>query len=189
MTTAASRRRDQSLNQAMRKFRVILERLPAEDVERLSIDLDEALRAGTAPTSTPVRKQIVRQTVAAQADEFRVRQRLLAEALTAPEVAAHLNVSRQTPHDRVRAGTLLAIMDRGMLRFPAWQFDPTGPDGVLDGLPEVIRALGDMPTLSKIGWMVSPKALLPDAPVEMLRHGTPAARREVLRAAEAATRL
>lgn len=122
-------------------------------------------------------------------DELRVRQSLLAETLTAPEVAARLGVSRQTPHDRVRAGALLAVMDRGMLRFPAWQFDPAGPGGALAGLPEVIRALGDMPALSKIGWMVSPKALLPDAPVEMLRQGTTTARREVLRAAEAALRL
>ncbi len=76
-----------------------------------------------------------------------------------------------------------------MLRFPSWQFDPAGPDGVLPGLPEVIRALDAMPTLSKIGWLTSPKALLPDPPVEMLRRGGPRERREVLLAAETAGRL
>lgn len=189
-TTANDRRHDQSLKRAVRKFRVILERLPAEDVDQLSGDLDEALRAGSAPSAAPsVRRHILQQTIAARADEFRVRQRLLAGSLTATEVAAHLGVSRQTPHDRARSGALLAVMDRGMLRFPAWQFDATGPDGVLAGLSDTIRALGDMPTLSKIGWMVMPKSLLPASPVDMLRRGTSKARREVVLAAEAAGRL
>jgi hypothetical protein len=80
-------------------------------------------------------------------------------------------------------------MDRGMLRFPAWQFDPAAPDGVLPGLPDVIKALGAMPPLSKIGWMMSPKALLPASPVEILRRGNPQERREVVLAAETAGRL
>lgn len=127
--------------------------------------------------------------VAPTVDEFRVRQRLLADSLTAPEVARLLGVTRQTPHDRAHAGRLLAVMDRGMLRFPAWQFDPAGSDGVLPDLPEVIRALGAMPPLSKIGWMTSPKTLLPDSPVEILRRGSPRERREVVLAAETTDRL
>ena len=46
-----------------------------------------------------------------------------------------------------------------------------------------------MPPLSKIGWLTASKALLPEAPVEMLRHGGPRERREVLLAAESAGRL
>ena len=52
-----------------------------------------------------------------------------------------------------------------------------------------LKALGAMPPLSKIGWMIAPKALLPDTPVEMLRHGGPQERREVVLAAESASRL
>src|SRR4051794_12680572 len=61
---------------------------------------------------------------------FASRRELLEGALTASQVAELLHTSRQTPHDRVAAGTLLAVMDRGALRFPSWQFDPEGPDGI-----------------------------------------------------------
>jgi hypothetical protein len=189
-TTTDSRPREHKVGQVVRKFRVLLQHLPAADLEQLSNDLDDALRTNTRATERPsVRKHLLRQTIGTQADEYRVRHELLADSLTAPQVAQRLGTSRQTPHDRARAGTLLAVMDRGVLRFPAWQFDPAGPDGVLAGLPEVLRALGEMPPLSKMGWMVSPKALLPDSPVALLRRGTPEARREVVLAAESARRL
>ena len=56
-------------------------------------------------------------------------------------------------------------------------------------MPQVIKALGAMPTLSKIGWMTAPKALLPDSLPAMLRHGDSRERHEVLLAAESAGRL
>ena len=46
-----------------------------------------------------------------------------------------------------------------------------------------------MPALSKIGWMIAPKALLPDTPLALLRRGGAAERRAVLLAAETAGRL
>jgi excisionase family DNA binding protein len=55
---------------------------------------------------------------------FAARHELLADALAVSEVAELLNVGRQTPHDRLNAGTLVAVKDRGQWRFPAWQFDP-----------------------------------------------------------------
>ncbi len=102
---------------------------------------------------------------------FERRRALLAGSLTAPQVAKLLNTTRQTPHDRVKAGTLLAVMDRGALRFPTWQFDPEGPDGAIDGLPDVIRALEITP-LAKISWLTRPNDVFDGkSPLELLRDG------------------
>lgn len=102
---------------------------------------------------------------------FRLRHELLNDALTTPQVATLLGTSRQTPHDRVKSGTLLAVSDRGALRFPPWQFDPASDDGVLPGLAEVVHNL-HLPPLSKISWMVGENAFLEGAtPLESLKSG------------------
>ena len=84
-----------------------------------------------------------------------------------------LGVGRQTPHDRAKAGTLLAIRDNGRLLFPDWQFDPEGPDGVIAGLPEVLRELrGPLSPLARIRWFLTPKSLIEGrTPLEALRAG------------------
>lgn len=102
---------------------------------------------------------------------FRLRHELLNDALTTPQVATLLGTCRQTPHDRVKSGTLLAVSDRGALRFPPWQFDPASDDGVLPGLAEVVHNL-HLPPLSKISWMVGGNAFLEGAtPLESLKAG------------------
>lgn len=103
---------------------------------------------------------------------FAVRKDLLKDSLTTPEVAKLLGVSRQTPHDRVESGSLLAVLERGTLRFPLWQFDANGPDGVVAGLPEVIRALSDFPAVAKINWFVRSNPYLEGRrPIDALREG------------------
>ena len=95
----------------------------------------------------------------------------MAGSLSAPEVATLLGTSRQTPHDRARAGTLLGVLDRGALRFPRWQFDPQGEDGVVGGLPEVLDALRLSP-FGKAYWLSRPNPYLGDrSPVEALKEG------------------
>ena len=44
---------------------------------------------------------------------FKWRQELLQDSLSAPEVAMLLNTSRQTPHDRLKKNTLIAVQDLG----------------------------------------------------------------------------
>jgi hypothetical protein len=87
--------------------------------------------------------------------DFRRRRELLAGALSTAEVARLLGSTRQTPHDRVAAGTLLAVRDQGALRFPAWQFDPSGPHGVVAGLVDVLRSL-HVPPFSQASWLTRP---------------------------------
>lgn len=102
---------------------------------------------------------------------FARRRQLLDGAITAPEVAKLLGTSRQTPHDRLEKGTLLAVVDRGSPRFPLWQFDPEGPDSVVAGLPEVLRALAVGP-LAKVSWLTRPNPYLDDeAPIDALKRG------------------
>lgn len=102
---------------------------------------------------------------------FQHRRELLDGALTTSQVAHLLGTSRQTPHDRVASGSLLAVMDRGALRFPAWQFDADGEDGVVAGLARVIRAL-DVSSLSKVSWLTRPNVMLDgEAPLARLKAG------------------
>jgi excisionase family DNA binding protein len=101
---------------------------------------------------------------------FEVRRELLDDALTAPQAAELLGVSRQTPLNRVKDGSLLAVLDRGAYRFPVWQFDPQGEDGVLAGLPDVLAALEPQQPLAKVIWLRRPNPTLAGRePVELLR--------------------
>jgi hypothetical protein len=102
---------------------------------------------------------------------FEQRRNLLARSLTAPEVAKLLGTSRQTPHDRLKNQTLLGILDRGAYRFPIWQFDAEGTDGVIEGLSEVLRAL-KVSDWDKLSWLVHPNPILDGlTPVEALKKG------------------
>jgi hypothetical protein len=101
---------------------------------------------------------------------FEARRELLDDAVTAPQAAELLGVSRQTPLNRVKDNTLLAVLDRGAYRFPTWQFDPRGEDGVLPGLPEVLAALEPQQPFTKVVWLRRPNPTLAGRePVELLR--------------------
>jgi hypothetical protein len=102
---------------------------------------------------------------------FDDRKKVLEDSLSTPEVASLLGSTRQTPHDRVKSKTLLAIEDSGQLRFPPWQFDASGPNGVVEGLPEVLRALSVGP-LAQARWLTRKNPVLDGlTPLEMLKTG------------------
>jgi hypothetical protein len=101
---------------------------------------------------------------------FEARRDLLGGALTAPQAAELLGVSRQTPLNRVRDNTLLAVLDRGAYRFPVWQFDSQGEDGVLPGLPDVLDALEPQQPFAKLVWLRRPNPTLEGRePLDLLR--------------------
>jgi hypothetical protein len=103
---------------------------------------------------------------------FQRRRELLHNSLTTSQVAQLLGTSRQTPHDRVKNKTLLAVRDNGVLRFPAWQFEPEGPDGVIDGLPEVLKSLSISSDFAKLNWFMRPNSVLDGlTPVQALKQG------------------
>ena len=69
------------------------------------------------------------------------------------------------------AKTLLGVKDRGVYKYPLWQFDPEGDDGVIDGLPEVLNTL-DVSDFIKLNWLSKPHlAFEGKTPIEMLKQG------------------
>lgn len=102
---------------------------------------------------------------------FQQRHALLEDSLTTPQVAKLLRASRQTPLNRVKANTLLGVQANGVWRFPSWQFDPEGADGVVRGLPQVLRALEPQDSFSKLVWLRRPNQTLRSEPMELLRAG------------------
>jgi hypothetical protein len=138
--------------------------------------LDEAHRSRSAEihpaTGEPMPSEPEQALLAIQSllQFFEARRDLLDGALTAPQAAQLLGVSRQTPLNRVKDNTLLAVLDRGAYRFPVWQFDPQGEDGVLPGLPDVLDALEPQQPFAKLIWLRRPNSTLEGRqPLELLR--------------------
>jgi hypothetical protein len=180
---AGAARQRRALEKAVEAFQLLLNRFAPEQLEIIADRVQEAV---AEPSAESGRAKVVREFVGSRAygaDEraalrletvirsFQRREELLRDSLTAPEVAAILGTTRQTPHDRVASGGLLAVLDRGALRFPPWQFDPNGPDRVVDGLPTVIRALR-MSSVAKVNWLVRPNPYLEGRrPIDALQQG------------------
>jgi hypothetical protein len=103
---------------------------------------------------------------------YQRRERLLEKSLTSTEVAELLDwKTRKTIHDKLKANKILGIKDKGVYRFPAWQFDPEGDDGILDGLLQVLEAL-QVSDLTKLNWLSKPHPAFDNrTPVEMLKQG------------------
>ena len=102
------------------------------------------------------------------------RQDLLRDSLTSTQVADLMGWQHhKTASDRLKANTLVGVKDRGVYKFPLWQFDPEGEDGVVDGLPELLSRL-NVSNFRKINWLSKPLAAFDNlTPVEILKKGNP----------------
>ena len=100
------------------------------------------------------------------------RRELLADSITSSKVVELLGCeNRSTVRDRRLAKRILGIKDKGVYKYPLWQFDPEGDDGVIDGLTEVLAAL-DVSDFVKLNWLMKPHlAFEGKTPVEMLKQG------------------
>jgi hypothetical protein len=187
-TSADAERRDLAFTRSVAVLERLRDQAAPEVIESFASHLESALQPANCPDSEEqlARAQLVESLTGGEAPNpfelatleaatlanyFAYRAELMANSLSATEVARLLGTSRQTPHDRARSGSLLAETDKGGLRFPAWQFDPQGPAGVVAGLSEVVRALS-VPPLSKISWFVRPNPYLEGrTPLETLKQG------------------
>ena len=103
---------------------------------------------------------------------YQRRRELLANSITTPEVAKLIGCQAiTTVHDRRKAGTLLGLKDNGVYKFPLWQFDPEGDDGVIERLPEILKTL-QISDFAKLNWLTKPlRAFEGRTPVEVLKSG------------------
>ena len=104
-------------------------------------------------------------------NSFTIRDSLLKDTISGSDVVKLLNCnSRQTPLDRVKNKTLLAVKDNGQWKYPLWQFDVNGADRVIEGLPSVLAAL-EVSNLAKVRWLTQPNAVFEGkTPLEMLKN-------------------
>ena len=104
---------------------------------------------------------------------YQRRRELLASSITTPQVAELIGCQAiTTVHDRRKAGTLLGLKDNGVYKFPVWQFDPEGDDGVIDLLPELIKTL-EISDFAKLSWLTkSLRVFEGRTPIEILRSGS-----------------
>ena len=96
---------------------------------------------------------------------------LLRDTLSEAEAVERLQSPRQAIVARLHNKTLLAVQDEGKWKFPVWQFDANGIDGILVGLPDVLRAL-DVSNMGKIGWLTTPNRYLEGrTPLQAMQEG------------------
>ena len=97
--------------------------------------------------------------------------KLSISCLTQAQVVKLLNTTPQTLQERVKNQSLLAISYQGSLIFPQWQFDPNNPNGLVEGLPQVLEAL-EISARGKISWLTKPNPVFQQqAPIEALQQG------------------
>ncbi|MDJ0901664.1 MAG: DUF2384 domain-containing protein [Xenococcus sp. MO_188.B8] len=103
---------------------------------------------------------------------YQRRRELLTSSITTTQVAKLIGCQAiTTVHDRRKANTLIGLKDNGVYKFPLWQFDPEGDDGVIDGLPEILKTL-QISNFAKLNWLTKPlRAFNNQTPVEILKQG------------------
>ena len=140
---------------------------PEVDEEEARINFVTALTQGRTFTDD----EMLALEIGAVTRRFERRRELLQNALETADVQKRLGTSRQAVHKRVNDGALLAVIEGGKYRYPLWQFDVNGPDGVVQGLPDVLRELA-VPTFSKMNWLTRSNAIFEgQTPLEILKSG------------------
>jgi hypothetical protein len=64
------------------------------------------------------------------------------DTMSVEDAAAFLEWEEELVHVAVASGQMYGVVVSGRLRLPIWQFKRGSPTTLLDGLPELLRALG-----------------------------------------------
>lgn len=129
-------------------------------------------RRGATTGMSPVSDEVAARAAAAVMTRSQVtRDALLHGAVGTTEAAGRLHLTRQGVAERIKRGDLLAIRAGKRYRLPPWQFDVGTEDGVVAGLPQVLRALAASP-LAKASWLTRPSPYLDgETPLAALAQG------------------
>lgn len=105
-------------------------------------------------------------------NSFKLRRKLLKNTVDVNKVMEIMNYSsRQAPLNRLKNNTLIAIKDHEKWQFPLWQFDVNGSQGVVEGLPLILKTL-NCSNLAKVSWLSSPSPYFAgSSPIQMLKEG------------------
>lgn len=103
---------------------------------------------------------------------YKKRRELLENSVSTTKVAKLIGCAAiTTVHDRRKAGSLIGLKDNGTYKFPLWQFDPEGDDGVINRLSELLKEL-KISDFAKLNWFNKPlKAFEEMTPIEILKNG------------------
>ncbi len=140
---------------------------------------EEPLRRGTSNAKARAREPEVRLRQAFDS----IRNRLLREGLSTPEVADRLMLTQEGVRKKAGRGDLLALKLGRDYRFPRWQFEDRAADGVVRGVREVLRASVLDPLELAVWFETKMEALEGRSPLEALASGDV---ENVVAAAEAA---
>ena len=174
---------DTQTKQAAEKITRFLNSLPVEELTVLAKNLSEAEDSyDEAKASSPLvialtegkkytkeQRQKLRWKTFVR--KFQWDRKLFQDCCNIARVAELLEITPEIVEERVKSQSLLAITHNGNLLFPQWQFSPNNPDGVIEGLPEVLAIL-EIPTVDKISWLIAPNPILEKrTPIEALKQG------------------
>ena len=166
----------------VKRIKTIVGELHASEIETMTKAIDTVLdNSNVSQTESTLalkltgqkysKKEAASLEITSLMRYFNKRKELLQNSLTDNEVASLLSTNTQDLCDRINNKSLLAVRDNGVWKFPLWQFDPSGADGVIDGLPEVLKVLVGS-EFTKLNWLVSPNRYLENlTPVEALKQG------------------
>ncbi|MGL6341379.1 MAG: MbcA/ParS/Xre antitoxin family protein [Waterburya sp.] len=174
---------DEYSNQIINKVTQITQDLSSDAKKHLSERLENlAVKSGSNSSQQAVGDAIAGKTYSPEEkkelallnlmNSFSQRAKLLEDTIGTSEVAKLLSCrSRQTPLDRRENKTLLAVKDNGQWKYPLWQFDPEGDDGIVNGLSATLQAL-NVSDLAKVSWLTRPNPIFDNlTPLEMLKRG------------------
>ncbi len=98
------------------------------------------------------------------------RNRLLRDCVSAEEAGRLTGRSRQAVEKQRRAGRMVALRQGRQWRYPVWQFDADGRNGLVPGLSEVLDQLHLSPAGAAL-WLTTPKPELDGtAPIQVLTN-------------------
>lgn len=115
--------------------------------------------------------EALRVTIQAEREISASRNLILGDSLSAEDAAAASGRSRQNLEALRRSNRVVALRVGHRWRYPAWQFDPDGVGGVLNGIRDVIAGLRLSPAGTAL-WLIQPSPMLKgERPIDRLRKG------------------